>query len=171
VAGLSPAFRTALTAHSWPGNVRELEKAVRRAVTLADDGAVLGPELLPVAVLESLDSAGGPAGGPASFAPDSFKQVLEEAVVLAKTNKMDVILMSHYRAHPFFEAAQRIDQYRQAMLALAQKHGVGFADLLTAWDDQKYQGYPPLAELHNNNNHPGVRGHTLTAELLLEFFK
>jgi transcriptional regulator with PAS, ATPase and Fis domain len=63
VAGLSPAFRTALAAHSWPGNVRELEKAVRRAVTLADDGAVLGPELLPAAVLESLGSAGEPGAG------------------------------------------------------------------------------------------------------------
>jgi DNA-binding NtrC family response regulator/tetratricopeptide (TPR) repeat protein len=63
VAGLSPAFRAALAAHSWPGNVRELEKAVRRAVTLADDGAVLGPELLPAAVLEALDSAGEPGAG------------------------------------------------------------------------------------------------------------
>jgi two-component system response regulator HupR/HoxA len=56
VAGLSPAFRAALTAHSWPGNVRELEKAIRRAVTLAEDGAVLGPELLPPTVVESLGS-------------------------------------------------------------------------------------------------------------------
>jgi DNA-binding NtrC family response regulator/tetratricopeptide (TPR) repeat protein len=63
VAGLSPAFRAALAAHAWPGNVRELEKAVRRAVTLAADGAVLGPELLPAAVLESLDSAGGQGAG------------------------------------------------------------------------------------------------------------
>jgi two-component system response regulator HupR/HoxA len=63
VAGLSPSFRAALSAHSWPGNVRELEKAVRRAVTLAEDGAVLGPELLPAAVLESLDSAAVPGTG------------------------------------------------------------------------------------------------------------
>ncbi len=63
VAGLSPSFRAALNAHSWPGNVRELEKAVRRAVTLAEDGAILGPELLPAAVLESLDSAREADGG------------------------------------------------------------------------------------------------------------
>jgi two-component system response regulator HupR/HoxA len=63
VAGLSPAFRAALAAHSWPGNVRELEKAVRRAVTLADDGAILGPELLPAAVLESCGAAGEPETG------------------------------------------------------------------------------------------------------------
>jgi DNA-binding NtrC family response regulator/tetratricopeptide (TPR) repeat protein len=63
VAGLSPSFRAALVSHAWPGNVRELEKAVRRAVTLAEDGAVLGPELLPTAVLESLDSNGEPGDG------------------------------------------------------------------------------------------------------------
>jgi transcriptional regulator with PAS, ATPase and Fis domain len=63
VAGLSPAFRAALTVHPWPGNVRELEKAMRRAVTLADDGAVLGPELLPATVLESLDPAAAAAAG------------------------------------------------------------------------------------------------------------
>lgn len=63
VAGLSAAFRAALAAHSWPGNVRELEKAIRRAVTLAEDGAVLGPELLPAAVLESFDPAGEPGTG------------------------------------------------------------------------------------------------------------
>jgi lysophospholipase L1-like esterase len=124
-----------------------------------------------VVICYGQNDAGGPLNGPPSFAPDSFKQVLEEAVVLAKTNTMDVILMSHYRAHPFFEAAQRIDQYRRAMLELAQKYGVGFADLLTAWDNQKYSGYPPFTELHNNHNHPGVRGHKLTAELLLEFFR
>jgi two-component system, NtrC family, response regulator HupR/HoxA len=57
VTGLSPAFRAALTAHLWPGNVRELEKAIRRAVTLAEDGTALGPELLPPTVLDSIGTS------------------------------------------------------------------------------------------------------------------
>ncbi|MBD3161576.1 MAG: tetratricopeptide repeat protein, partial [Candidatus Eisenbacteria bacterium] len=45
IRGMSAAFRRALVSHDWPGNVRELEKAIRRAVTLADDDIILTPEL------------------------------------------------------------------------------------------------------------------------------
>lgn len=50
--GVTAAFHDALRHHSWPGNVRELEKAIRRAVTLADPKSWLVPALLPAAVLE-----------------------------------------------------------------------------------------------------------------------
>ena len=53
IRGMTGAFRRALLAHDWPGNVRELEKAIRRAVTLADDDVLLSPELLPREVYES----------------------------------------------------------------------------------------------------------------------
>ncbi len=53
VAGVAPAFHEALCAHTWPGNVRELEKAIKRAVTLVENGGVLVPALLPAAVLET----------------------------------------------------------------------------------------------------------------------
>jgi two-component system response regulator HupR/HoxA len=53
ISAVAPSFQAALAAHSWPGNVRELEKAIRRAVTLVDDGGALGPDLLPATVLES----------------------------------------------------------------------------------------------------------------------
>ncbi|WP_231470803.1 sigma-54-dependent Fis family transcriptional regulator [Novosphingobium sp. CECT 9465] len=33
-----------LAAHSWPGNVRELENVIRRALVLAGDAPVIGPE-------------------------------------------------------------------------------------------------------------------------------
>jgi len=61
LAGVSPSFHASLAAHDWPGNIRELEKAVRRAVTLAEEGATLVPDLLPTAVLESASAA--PAEG------------------------------------------------------------------------------------------------------------
>lgn len=58
IRGMSAAFRRALLAHDWPGNVRELEKSIRRAVTLADEDAILTPELLPREVLESMEETG-----------------------------------------------------------------------------------------------------------------
>jgi DNA-binding NtrC family response regulator len=36
-----------LMSFEWPGNVRELEKAIKRAVILADEGQSITPELLP----------------------------------------------------------------------------------------------------------------------------
>ncbi|MFB3906860.1 MAG: sigma 54-interacting transcriptional regulator [Candidatus Eisenbacteria bacterium] len=53
IAGMTSGFRRALIAHDWPGNVRELEKAIRRAVTLADEGALLTHDLLPKEVLDT----------------------------------------------------------------------------------------------------------------------
>jgi DNA-binding NtrC family response regulator/tetratricopeptide (TPR) repeat protein len=57
IRGMTGAFRRALLAHDWPGNVRELEKAIRRAVTLADDDVMLSPELLPREVFEEQEGA------------------------------------------------------------------------------------------------------------------
>ncbi len=59
IRGMSAGFRRALLAHDWPGNVRELEKAIRRAVTLADEDALLTQDLLPREVLESVEETGG----------------------------------------------------------------------------------------------------------------
>jgi transcriptional regulator with PAS, ATPase and Fis domain len=55
IRGMSAAFRRLLQAHDWPGNVRELEKAIRRAITLADEDDLLIPDLLPREVLEASD--------------------------------------------------------------------------------------------------------------------
>ncbi|MBD3335117.1 MAG: AAA domain-containing protein, partial [Candidatus Eisenbacteria bacterium] len=44
---LSASLVHALVSHDWPGNVRELEKAIRRAVTLGGDDALLTADLLP----------------------------------------------------------------------------------------------------------------------------
>jgi DNA-binding NtrC family response regulator len=34
--------------HSWPGNVQELKSTIERAVSLANDGDLIGPELVPL---------------------------------------------------------------------------------------------------------------------------
>ncbi len=58
LGGVSETFHSAIRSHDWPGNVRELEKAVRRAVTLVEDGAVLSAEDLPPTVtMEDLNTS------------------------------------------------------------------------------------------------------------------
>ena len=46
VPGIAPDALRCLRAYPFPGNVRELENEIERAVALADDGQVLGPEHL-----------------------------------------------------------------------------------------------------------------------------
>ena len=52
VRGFSPEVMRVFLAHEWRGNVRELEKTVKRLVVLADDGSVLGQDLLPPEMLD-----------------------------------------------------------------------------------------------------------------------
>ncbi len=47
---LDRVFLDQLLQHSWPGNIRELEKALKRAIVLAQDDGVLRPEHLPRAM-------------------------------------------------------------------------------------------------------------------------
>jgi DNA-binding NtrC family response regulator len=57
IRGMSSSFRRRLLEHDWPGNVRELEKAIRRAITLADDDVLLTPDLLPREIIEGLEDS------------------------------------------------------------------------------------------------------------------
>ena len=76
VREVSPSFHEAIRRHDWPGNVRELEKAIRRAVTLVEDGAKLTIEHLPKAVTESDES--GASGGTLK----DRLEVLEQEILL-----------------------------------------------------------------------------------------
>src|SRR5207249_11319014 len=53
VKGFAPEVMRAFLDHEWRGNVRELEKTVKRMVVLAEDGDVLGAELLPPEMREA----------------------------------------------------------------------------------------------------------------------
>jgi transcriptional regulator with GAF, ATPase, and Fis domain len=46
VVGVTPEALNLLVSHDWPGNVRELLNEIRRAVTLAEEGEIIGPHLL-----------------------------------------------------------------------------------------------------------------------------
>ncbi len=50
--GFAPEVMRLFLEHEWRGNVRELEKTVKRMVVLADDGDVLGVDLLPIEIRE-----------------------------------------------------------------------------------------------------------------------
>jgi DNA-binding NtrC family response regulator len=54
VRGIAPDVMHVFLEHEWRGNVRELEKTVKRLVVLADEGGVLGAELLPPEMLEAV---------------------------------------------------------------------------------------------------------------------
>jgi transcriptional regulator with PAS, ATPase and Fis domain len=49
--GLEPEVERAFLSYDWPGNVRELEKTIERMVVLAEDGEMLGADLLPEPLL------------------------------------------------------------------------------------------------------------------------
>src|SRR5262245_4836544 len=53
VRGFSPEAMRVFLESEWRGNVRELEKTVKRMVVLADDGDVLGVDLMPAELRES----------------------------------------------------------------------------------------------------------------------
>ncbi len=55
VNGIAPSVMRIFLEHEWRGNVRELEKTVKRLVVLADEGGVLGPELLPPDMTDSIN--------------------------------------------------------------------------------------------------------------------
>ncbi|MCA9755862.1 MAG: sigma 54-interacting transcriptional regulator [Candidatus Eisenbacteria bacterium] len=83
---VSPTFHDAIRNHDWPGNVRELEKAVRRAVTLAEDDSVLGPEHLPRAVLEA-ETVGDSSGSLKDQLEAMEKDILLQALRRNRWNK------------------------------------------------------------------------------------
>jgi transcriptional regulator with GAF, ATPase, and Fis domain len=58
IPSLDPSFMNSLMGYAWPGNVRELEKALKRAIILAQGDGVLRREHLPVVVTGSLGSSG-----------------------------------------------------------------------------------------------------------------
>jgi two-component system response regulator HupR/HoxA len=60
VPGFTPEALGLLRAYPFPGNVRELENEVERAVTLADDGQLIGAEHLSARVREAARAEGEP---------------------------------------------------------------------------------------------------------------
>jgi DNA-binding NtrC family response regulator/tetratricopeptide (TPR) repeat protein len=88
IRGMSAAFRRILMGHNWPGNVRELEKAIRRAVTLADDDVLLTPELLPGDVLGDLPAPEEDDGDNLRRKVEVFEQrVIEQTLLACQGNK------------------------------------------------------------------------------------
>jgi len=103
VGGFAPEVLRVFMEHEWRGNVRELEKTVKRMLVLADDGATLGLDLLPLEMREP-GTPGGQAALPAAAAPapgraprslrssisDLERQLIAEALRRHRGNKAKV---------------------------------------------------------------------------------
>lgn len=61
----------------------------------------------------------------------------------------------------------RIPAYCDSLRNLAAEEGVALADVNREWINRRTRRYPPYVMLHNNNNHPGVEGHRLLADVIL----
>jgi DNA-binding NtrC family response regulator/tetratricopeptide (TPR) repeat protein len=75
--GISDGAIRNLEEYAWPGNVRELEKIVRRAIILADNNTVIGPDSL--AFNMELDES-EPSGTGAKSLPDMIRDLEKQAI-------------------------------------------------------------------------------------------
>ena len=85
VRGFDAEVLRIFLAHEWRGNVRELEKTVKRMLVLADEGDLLGPELLPAEMREAAARAlptpaaeGAPAIHTTTAGPRTLRSRLAE---------------------------------------------------------------------------------------------
>jgi transcriptional regulator with GAF, ATPase, and Fis domain/Tfp pilus assembly protein PilF len=94
VRGFSPEVMQLFLAHEWRGNVRELDKTVKRMVVLADEGDVLGPDLLPPDMHELARRAPAPGNGNGrnlrSNISELEKRMISEALDRNRWNKAKV---------------------------------------------------------------------------------
>ncbi|MBX3275335.1 MAG: sigma 54-interacting transcriptional regulator [Sandaracinaceae bacterium] len=90
VEGFSQEAMDLLAAYKWPGNVRELENEVQRVVIQADEGSLIGPELLSgrIRQVENLIDRVHPAKGTLKqMMAQVEKWVLREALKEHDNNK------------------------------------------------------------------------------------
>ena len=73
ISGVSPEAMEMLHNTRYPGNIRELENEIERAVTLADDGAFITPELISLRFQKTQMQAQGQ-----SDLEQPFKQQVQE---------------------------------------------------------------------------------------------
>lgn len=76
--GFSPEVMQLFLAHEWRGNVRELDKTVKRLVVLADEGDLLGLDLLPPEMREPATQAVAAAAGNGGEAGRSLRSSVSE---------------------------------------------------------------------------------------------
>jgi len=115
VAGLGPDAARWLLSQVWEGNVRQLEHCIERAVTLCEDGARLGPELLETPLGQRTMSA-RPAG-----------RTLHATLDAVEKSEVERALADHagHRSH----AARALGVSRQHLHNLLRKHGLGRLEL------------------------------------------
>jgi transcriptional regulator with PAS, ATPase and Fis domain len=79
VPGVAPAALDLLTRFDWPGNVRELQNEIERAVALARDDEILGPERFSPKLRAAATTAPAESGAAPPAAPSAGSSELREA--------------------------------------------------------------------------------------------
>mgnify|MGYP000583812328 CR=1 FL=1 len=116
----------------------------------------------------------GPIGGKPNNPVESFKSDIEALVRKAKEVGAEAMLICPLQTNPRIpkdERAARLPSYRQAILDAGEELSVAVADVTTEWLNQAFKGIPPFLLLHNCNNHPGIAGHQIYAEVILRFLE
>jgi DNA-binding NtrC family response regulator len=117
---LAPEALHACVTHRWKGNVRELRSAVEQALLLS-----AGPELTPLDLLGTTNSATGPA-------PTSFRDAKERAV---QGFERDFLLQA-LRRHGgnITKAAEEVGMYRQNFQQKMRELGISVDDAVKPGD-------------------------------------
>ena len=128
------------------------------------------PDLVLIGI--GINDAHAEINGKPTVPIEEFKPLFAKLVERAKAMGADVIIHTSMETNPFDANgdAQRWPEYREAMLCVAERSGIGVADTGAVWQNQRLCGIPPFSQLHNWINHPGSKGHGLFAETVLRFF-
>jgi DNA-binding NtrC family response regulator/tetratricopeptide (TPR) repeat protein len=86
--GISDGAIRCLEEYEWPGNVRELEKIVKRAIILADDNTLVGPDSLAFNMeLDEIQSPGESGKSLPDMIRDLEKRAISEMLIRCSWNR------------------------------------------------------------------------------------
>ncbi len=121
------------------------------------------PDLLLIAF--GLNDANSSVGGIPRVSVKEYREGLRGVIEKARALGTEVMLVTPMQPSPFLRSkiAERIVDYRNAVIALAKEEKVACADVYADWMHQADRGIPPFSQLHNAINHPGNEGHGVYA--------
>lgn len=107
--------------------------------------------------------------GPPKNSPEEFKAAVGKVVDRAKTEGVEVMLVTPLPRNPWFKngLVTRQLEYHRVLHELAQEKNAALAPVFRMFQQLPARGIPVYNTLHNWNNHPGDLGHGIYAEAML----